>query len=58
MALAAIVALAAVIVLIVIAASGGGGNSNASTVRVAPANAPLTQQLNSLDRMVDRVSGH
>jgi serine/threonine protein kinase len=58
MALAAIVALAAVIVLIVIAATGGGGNSNASTVRVAPANAPLTQQLNSLDRMVDRVSGH
>jgi len=58
MALAAIVALAAVIVLIVIAAAGGGGNSNASTVRVAPANAPLTQQLNSLDRMVDRVSGH
>ena len=57
MALAAIVALAAVIVLIVIAAAGGGGNSNASTVRVAPANAPLTQQLNTLDQMVDSVSG-
>jgi serine/threonine protein kinase len=58
MAVVAIVVLAAVIVLIVIAAAGGRGNSNASTVRVAPANAPLTQQLNSLDQMVDRVSGH
>jgi hypothetical protein len=58
MAVVAIVVLAAVIVLIVIAAAGGRGNSNASTVRIAPANAPLTQQLNSLDQMVDRVSGH
>jgi len=58
MAVVAIVVVAAVIVLIVIAAAGGRGNSNASTVRVAPANAPLTQQLNSLDQMVDRVSGH
>ena len=58
MAVVAIVVLAAVIVLIVIAAAGGRGNSNGSTVRVAPANAPLTQQLNSLDQMVDRVSGH
>jgi len=58
MAVVAIVVLAAVIVLIVIAAAGGRGNSNGSPVRVAPANAPLTQQLNSLDQMVDRVSGH
>ncbi|MGZ4231158.1 MAG: serine/threonine-protein kinase, partial [Solirubrobacteraceae bacterium] len=50
--------LAAVIVLIVIATAGGGGNSSASTVRVAPANAPLSQQLDTLDRMVNRVSGH
>ena len=48
--------LAAVIVLIVIATSGGG-TSNAAPVRAAPANAPLSQQLNTLDRMVDRVSG-
>jgi hypothetical protein len=46
-----------VIVAIVIAAAGGGGASNAQTVRAAPANAPLTQQLNTLDQMVDRVSG-
>jgi hypothetical protein len=51
-------ALAAVIVLIVIATCGGGsGKSSAATVRAAPANAPLSQQLNTLDRMVDRVSG-
>jgi serine/threonine protein kinase len=51
-------ALAAVIVVIVIATSGGGGgNSNATTPRAAPANAPLNQQLNALDRMVERVSG-
>ena len=48
--------LAAVIVLIVVATSGGG-TSNATRVRAAPANAPLRQQLNTLDRMVDRVSG-
>ena len=50
-------AVVAVIVAIVIAAAGGGGASNAQTVRAAPANAPLTQQLNTLDQMVDRVSG-
>ena len=50
-------ALVAVIVAIVIAAAGGGGASNPQTVRAAPANAPLTQQLNTLDQMVDRVSG-
>jgi serine/threonine protein kinase len=51
-------ALAAVIVVIVIATSGGGGGkSSAATVRAAPANAPLSQQLNTLDRMIDRVSG-
>jgi serine/threonine protein kinase len=50
--------LAAVIVLIVIASAGGGGNSSAPTVRAAPPNAPLGQQLNALDRMVNRVSGH
>ena len=48
--------LAAVIVLIMIATSGGG-TSNAAPVRAAPADAPLSQQLNTLDRMVDRVSG-
>jgi hypothetical protein len=51
------VALAAVIVVIVIATAGGGGKSNVSTVRAAPANAPLTRQLSTLDRMVNRVSG-
>jgi serine/threonine protein kinase len=50
--------LAVVIVLIVIATSGGGGKPTASTVRAAPANAPLSQQLDTLDRMVNRVSGH
>jgi eukaryotic-like serine/threonine-protein kinase len=50
--------LAAVIVLIVIATAGGGGKSNAPTVRAAPANAPLSQQLDTLDRMVNRASGH
>ncbi|MGZ4219316.1 MAG: serine/threonine-protein kinase [Solirubrobacteraceae bacterium] len=51
-------ALAAVIVLLVVATSGGGGGkSSAATVRAAPANAPLSQQLSTLDRMVDRVSG-
>jgi serine/threonine protein kinase len=49
-----VVALAAVIV--VIATAGGGGKSNASTVRAAPANAPLTRQLSTLDRMVNRIS--
>jgi eukaryotic-like serine/threonine-protein kinase len=49
--------LAAVIVLIVIATSGGGGKSSAATLRAAPANAPLSQQLTTLDRMIDRVSG-
>ena len=56
-AMSAVAALAAVIVLIVIVSSGGGGKSSAATVRAAPANAPLGQQLNTLDRMVDRVSG-
>jgi eukaryotic-like serine/threonine-protein kinase len=56
-AMSAAAALAAVIVLIVIVSSGGGGKSSAATVRAAPANAPLGQQLNTLDRMVDRVSG-
>jgi eukaryotic-like serine/threonine-protein kinase len=51
-------ALAAVAVLIVIATAGGGGKSSASTVRTAPANAPLSQQLDTLDRMVNGVSGH
>jgi eukaryotic-like serine/threonine-protein kinase len=51
-------ALAAVVVLIVIATAGGGGKSTASTVRAAPANAPLSQQLDTLDRMVNGVSGH
>jgi len=50
--------LAAVIVLIVVATGGGGGTSSAAPVHAAPANAPLSQQLNTLDRMVDRVSGH
>ncbi|HET7052107.1 MAG TPA: serine/threonine-protein kinase [Solirubrobacteraceae bacterium] len=51
-------ALAAVIVVIVLATSGGGGGkSSAATVRAASPNAPLSQQLNTLDRMVDRVSG-
>jgi predicted Ser/Thr protein kinase len=49
--------LAALIVLIVIATSGGGGESSAAMLRAAPANAPLSQQLNTLDRIVDRVSG-
>jgi serine/threonine protein kinase len=50
--------VAAVIVLLVVATSGGGGGkSSAATVRAAPANAPLSQQLSTLDRMVDRVSG-
>jgi hypothetical protein len=44
-------------VLIVVATSGGG-TSSAAPVHAAPANAPLSQQLNTLDRMVDRVSGH
>jgi eukaryotic-like serine/threonine-protein kinase len=47
---------AAVIVLVVIAT--GGGKSSATTLRAAPANAPLTQQLDTLDRMVDRPAGH
>ena len=55
-AIAAAAALVAVIVAIVIA-TGGGGASKAPTVRAAPANAPLTQQLNTLDQMVDSVSG-
>jgi serine/threonine protein kinase len=49
--------LVAVTVLIVVATSGGG-TSSPTAVRAAPANAPLSQQLNTLDRMVDRVSGH
>jgi serine/threonine protein kinase len=56
-AIGAAAALAAVIVLIAIVTSGGGGKSSAATVRAAPANAPLGQQLNTLDRMIDRVSG-
>jgi serine/threonine protein kinase len=52
-----VLALAAVIVVIVIASTGGGGESSASTVRAAPANAPLSRQLSTLDRMVDRVGG-
>ena len=51
-------ALAAVVVLIVIATAGGGGKPSASTVRAAPANAPLSQQLDTLDRMVTRVGAH
>jgi eukaryotic-like serine/threonine-protein kinase len=53
-----VAALAAVIVLIVIATAGGGGGSNSATIRPAPANASLNRQLNSLDRMVNRVSAH
>ncbi len=49
---------AAVIVLIVIATGGGGAKSSATTLRAAPENAPLTQQLNTLDRMVGRATGH
>ena len=56
-AVGAVALLAAVIVLIVVATSGGG-TSSAAPVHAAPANAPLSQQLNTLDRMVDRVSGH
>jgi serine/threonine protein kinase len=56
-AVGAVAVLAAVIVLIVVATSGGG-TSSAAPVRAAPANAPLSQQLNTLDRMVDRASGH
>jgi eukaryotic-like serine/threonine-protein kinase len=56
--IAAAAILVAVIVVIVIASAGGSGNSSASTVRAAPANAPLSRQLNTLDQMVDRVSGH
>jgi serine/threonine protein kinase len=52
-----VLALAAVIVVIVIATSGGGGKSSASTVRAAPANAPLSRQLSTLDHMVGRDSG-
>jgi serine/threonine protein kinase len=52
-----VAALAAVIVVIVLATAGGGGKSSASTVRVAPANAPLSRQLSTLDRMVARDSG-
>jgi eukaryotic-like serine/threonine-protein kinase len=51
-------AVAVVVVLIVVASSGGGAKSSASTVRAAPPNAPLSQQLDTLDRMVNRVSGH
>jgi hypothetical protein len=50
--------LAAVIVVVVIAAAGGGGNSGTGPIRAAPANAPLSQQLDALDRMVNRISGH
>jgi hypothetical protein len=52
-----VVALAAVIVVIVIATAGGGGKSSVSTLHAAPANAPLSRQLSTLDRMVGRVSG-
>ena len=56
-AVGAVALLAAVIVLIVVVTSGGG-TSSAAPVHAAPANAPLCQQLNTLDRLVDRVSGH
>jgi serine/threonine protein kinase len=54
-ALAAVTALAlAVAVAVVIATSGGGGSSNGvSTPKPAPSAAPLSRQLNSLDRAVD-----
>lgn len=54
-------ALAVVVVIIVIAAGGGGGggaNHSAGTARPAPANAPLAQQLDSLDRMIEQATGH
>jgi hypothetical protein len=44
-------------VIVIATSGGGGGKSSAATVRAAPANAPLSQQLNTLDRMIDRVSG-
>jgi hypothetical protein len=56
-AIGAAAVLAAVIVVIVLAAGSSGAPSSASTVHAAPANAPLTQQLNTLDQMVNRVSG-
>ena len=56
-AIGAAAVLAAVIAVIVLAAGSSGAPSSASTVHAAPANAPLTQQLNTLDQMVNRVSG-
>jgi hypothetical protein len=56
----AVVALAVVIVIVVIAASGGGGGrkTTSATVRPAPANAPLAQQLDALDRMIKQATAH
>jgi eukaryotic-like serine/threonine-protein kinase len=55
-ALAVVSALAlAAVVVILIATSGSGGSSNgASTPKAAPSAAPLSRQLNSLDRAVDQ----
>ena len=50
-------ALAAAVIVLIVIATGGGGKSSATTLRAAPANAPLTQQLNTLDRMVSRAAG-
>jgi hypothetical protein len=52
------VTLAVLIVIVVIAAGGGGGKQSAGTTRPAPANAPLAQQLDTLDRMIQQAAGH
>jgi serine/threonine protein kinase len=52
------VTLAVVIVIIVIAAGGGGGKQTAGTAQPAPANAPLGQQLDTLDRLIQQATNH
>ena len=57
-ALAAAAVLVAVLVLVVVAASGGGSSSKSDTVpKIAPANAPAAQQLDSLEQAVRSLPG-